>query len=102
MDDLKSRLSNRVQLTSDGHRPYLTAGDTVFGDNVDYAMLVKIYGAEPGGEKRYSPAKCIGANKRKITGKPDKKHISTSFSERANLTNADAHAPLYSTDKCIF
>jgi hypothetical protein len=86
MDDLKSRLSNRVQLTSDGHRPYLTAVDTVFGDNVDYAMLVKIYGAEPGGEKRYSPAKCIGANKRRIIGNPDEKHVSTSYAERANLT----------------
>ena len=69
MDDLKERLANRVQLTSDGHRPYLTAVDTVFGDDVDYAMLQKIYGAEPHGEKRYSPAKCIGAQKREITGK---------------------------------
>ena len=86
MDDLKSRLANRVQLTSDGHRPYLTAVDTVFGDDVDYAMLQKIYGAEPHGEKRYSPAKCIGAQKREITGSPDAKHISTSFVERQNLT----------------
>jgi IS1 family transposase len=86
MDDLKERLANRVQLTSDGHRPYLTAVDTVFGDDVDYAMLQKIYGAEPQGEKRYSPAKCIGAKKREITGTPDAKHISTSFVERQNLT----------------
>lgn len=86
MDDLKTRLANRVQLTSDGHRPYLTAVDTVFGDDVDYAMLQKIYGAEPHGEKRYSPAKCIGAQKREITGSPDAKHISTSFVERQNLT----------------
>jgi IS1 family transposase len=86
MDDLKERLANRVQLTSDGHRPYLTAVDTVFGDDVDYAMLQKIYGAEPHGEKRYSPAKCIGAQKRQITGEPDAKHISTSYVERQNLT----------------
>ena len=86
MDDLKDRLSNRVQLTSDGHRPYLTAVDTVFGNDVDYAMLQKIYGAEPQGEKRYSPAKCIGAQKREITGNPDARHISTSFVERQNLT----------------
>lgn len=86
IDDLKQRLANRVQLTSDGHRPYLTAVDTVFGDDVDYAMLQKIYGAEPGGEKRYSPAKCIGAVKREITGNPDPKHISTSYAERQNLT----------------
>jgi IS1 family transposase len=86
MDDLKQRLANRVQLTSDGHRPYLTAVDSVFGDDVDYAMLQKIYGSEPQGEKRYSPAKCIGAQKREITGNPDAKHISTSYVERQNLT----------------
>jgi len=86
MDDLKSRLANRVQLTSDGHKPYLQAVDTVFGDDVDYAMLHKIYGADPQAEKRYSPAKCIGAEKRKIFGDPDAKHISTSYAERHNLT----------------
>jgi IS1 family transposase len=86
MDDLKERLASRVQLTSDGHRPYLVAVDTVFGDDVDYAMLQKIYGAEPHGEKRYSPAKCIGAQKREISGSPDYKHISTSYAERQNLT----------------
>jgi IS1 family transposase len=86
MDDLKERLTNRVQLTSDGHRPYLVAVDTVFGDEVDYAMLQKIYGHEPQGEKRYSPAKCIGAQKREITGSPDANHISSSFVERQNLT----------------
>src|SRR5208282_4510140 len=86
MDDLKERVSNRVQLTSDGHRAYLVAVDEVFDKDVDYAMLQKIYGAEPGGEKRYSPAKCIGAQKREITGDPDPKHISTSYVERQNLT----------------
>jgi IS1 family transposase len=86
MDDLRSRLANRVQLTSDGHRPYLTAVDSVFGDDVDYAMLQKLYGADPQGEKRYSPAKCIGAKKRHITGNPDPNHVSTSYAERQNLT----------------
>jgi hypothetical protein len=86
MDDLKERLANRVQLTSDGHRPYLVAVDEVFAGDVDYAMLQKIYGAEPSGEKRYSPAKCIGAKKREVTGSPDPKHISTSYVERQNLT----------------
>ena len=86
MDDLKERLANRVQLTSDGHRPYLVAVDEVFAGDVDYAMLQKIYGAEPSGEKRYSPAKCIGAKKREVTGSPDPKHVSTSYVERQNLT----------------
>lgn len=86
LDDLKERLSNRVQLTSDGHRPYLAAVDTIFGEDVDYAMLVKLYGSEPGGEKRYSPPRCIGARKSVVTGEPDAKHISTSYAERQNLT----------------
>jgi IS1 family transposase len=86
LTDLRSRLANRIQLTSDGHRPYLQAVDSVFGEDVDYAMLNKIYGADPQGQKRYSPAKCIGAEKKKITGNPDTKHISTSFVERQNLT----------------
>jgi IS1 family transposase len=86
MDDLRERLTNRVQLTSDGHRPYLDAVAETFGDDVDYAMLQKIYGAEPQGEKRYSPAKCIGIKKREISGAPDPKHVSTSYVERQNLT----------------
>jgi hypothetical protein len=84
--DLESRLANRVQLTSDGHRPYLTAVESVFTDQVDYAMLVKIYGADPQAEMRYSPAKCIGAEKKPQIGKPDREHISTSYVERQNLT----------------
>jgi hypothetical protein len=86
MDDLRSRLANRVQLTSGGHRPYLTAVDTSFGNDIDYAMLVKLYGADPAAEKRYSPAKCIGAERRRITGNPDTRYISTSYAERQNLT----------------
>ena len=81
-----SRLANRIQLTSDGHRAYLTAVDTVFGDDVDYAQLVKIYGADPIAEKRYSLAKCLGARRQRMTGNPDPDHISTSYAERQNLT----------------
>ena len=86
IDDLKTRLANRVQLTSDGHRAYLEAVEDAFGDDVDYAQLVKIYGAAPEAEKRYSPPECIGAKPRAITGNPDPAHISTSYVERQNLT----------------
>jgi IS1 family transposase len=85
-DDLASRLASRVQITTDGHRPYLEAIEGSFGADVDYAMLVKIYGADAAGEKRYSPAECIGAVKHRIEGSPDPKHVSTSFAERQNLT----------------
>jgi IS1 family transposase len=86
MDDLRSRLANRVQLTSDGHRAYLEAAEGAFGGDVDYAQLVKIYGASPESMKgRYSPAECTGAIKTSIEGNPDPKHISTSFAERQNL-----------------
>jgi IS1 family transposase len=84
--DLASRLANRVQLTSDGHKAYLEAVENVFGIDVDYAQLVKIYGESPEAQKRYSPAECIGARKEPVTGRPDPKHISTSFAERQNLT----------------
>jgi len=87
MDDLKSRLANRVQLTSDGHRAYLEAVEGAFGGDVDYAMLVKIYGNSPEAAKgRYSPAECIGAKKERIEGNPDPKYVSTSYAERQNLT----------------
>ena len=86
VDDLRGRLANRVQITSDGHKPYLTAIDTAFGEDADYAMLQKLYGADPQAEKRYSPAQCIGAVKKVVSGRPDPKHISTSFAERQNLT----------------
>ncbi len=84
--DLKDRIASRIQLTSDGYRQYLNAVEDVFGNDVDYAMLQKIYGADPIGEKRYSPARCIGAPRRAITGSPEEKHISTSYVERQNLT----------------
>lgn len=87
MDDLAKRLANRVQLTSDGHRAYLDAVEGPFGDDIDYAMLVKIYGASPESAKgRCSPAECTGARKERIEGSPDPKHVSTSYVERNNLT----------------
>lgn len=86
MDDLRGRLANRVQLTSDGLRTYLDAVEGAFGADIDYAMLVKLYGETPGSEKRYSPAQCIGARKRRIMGDPDFDHVSTSYAERNNLT----------------
>jgi IS1 family transposase len=89
MDDLRGRLANRVQLTTDGHRAYLQAVEEAFGADVDYGMLVKLYGQETGGqghERKYSPSECVGARKDTITGKPDPKHVSTSYVERANLT----------------
>lgn len=86
MDDLKSRLANRVQLTTDGHRAYLEAVEGAFGADIDYGMLVKLYGESPEAEKRYSPAQCIGARKTRIEGNPDPAHISTSYTERHNLT----------------
>jgi IS1 family transposase len=85
MDDLKSRLANRVQLTSDGHKAYLEAVEAAFGSDIDYAMLVKIYGQSSESEKRYSPAECIGAIKHRVEGNPDPKHVSTSYAERQNL-----------------
>jgi len=86
IDDLASRLANRIQLTTDGNRVYLDAIENAYGGGVDYAMLQKIYGPDPEGEKRYSPAACIGAEKIVISGKPDVKHVSTSYVERQNLT----------------
>lgn len=86
IDDLASRLSNRVQLTSDGHNAYLYAVDAAFGGQVDYSMLIKQYGPSPETEKRYSPPVCVGADKRPVMGNPDPKHISTSYIERQNLT----------------
>jgi IS1 family transposase len=87
MDDLAARLANRVQLTSDGHRAYLEAVEGAFGADVDYAQLVKLYGASPESAKgRYSPADCTGIKKTPVEGSPDPKHISTSFVERQNLT----------------
>ncbi len=89
LQDLKGRISNRIQLTSDGFRVYLTAVAKVFDWVVDYAMLVKHYGPPPDATvqaRRYSPAECTGISMEVISGQPDTKHISTSFAERSNLT----------------
>jgi IS1 family transposase len=87
LQDVQSRLANPIQLTSDGHKMYLTAVPDAFAfDHIDYAQLVKIYGNDPESEKRYSPAQCQGIQKHAILGDPDPKHISTSYVERQNLT----------------
>jgi IS1 family transposase len=86
MQDVASRIGRNVQLTTDGYKPYLEAVEDAFGGGVDYAQLQKIYGSDPDGEKRYSPAKCIGCETRIVSGDPDPKHINTSYVERANLT----------------
>ena len=84
--DVADRIDRRIQLTSDGHKPYLEAVEDAFGGDIDYAQLIKIYGAERAGEARYSPAKCIGCREHAVYGNPDQKHVSTSYVERQNLT----------------
>ncbi len=86
IQDLASRLTSRIQLTSDGFKPYLEAVEGAFGVDVDYAMLVKSYGTPIEGQKRYSPADCTGCVKRRVTGNPAHKDVSTSYVERQNLT----------------
>jgi IS1 family transposase len=87
MKDVSHRLANRVQMTTDGLKVYLTAVADNFGTNIDYAMLVKIYGPTGTAEaRRYSPPECIGCETKRVCGTPDEDHISTSFAERQNLT----------------
>ena len=89
MDDLRGRLANRVQLTTDGHKAYLEAVEGAFGGDVDFAQLIKLYGdstGQKGHEKKYSPAECTGTKKRRVEGSPDINHVSTSYVERQNLT----------------
>jgi IS1 family transposase len=85
MEDVALRLKNRVQLTTDGLKAYLEAVDDSFGNNIDFAQLVKMYGKPIDGEHRYSPAECTGIHKTVIQGNPKYEHISTSFVERQNL-----------------
>lgn len=84
--DVSGRIINRVQLTTDGHKMYLGAVADAFSEDIDYAQLVKIYGNDPEGQKRYSPAQSQGSIKDAIIGNPDKRHISTSLVERQNLS----------------
>ncbi|MGI8742101.1 MAG: IS1 family transposase [Bryobacteraceae bacterium] len=86
MQDLASRLANRVQITTDGLKVYLNAILDAFSGEIDYSILHKVYGQEPANEARYSPARCIGCEKKTVLGNPDEKHISTSYVERANLS----------------
>lgn len=86
MHDVAERLAGRIQLTTDGHKVYLEAVESAFNEQIDYAMLNKIYRSNPEGEKRYSPAKCIGTTSQVISGDPNPKHVSTSYVERQNLT----------------
>jgi hypothetical protein len=86
MRDVASRLTNRIQLTTDGFHCYLNAVDAAFGNNIDYAMLVKMYGTDPQNETRYSPSICWSAESRVIRGNPDRDHINTSYVERQNLS----------------
>jgi IS1 family transposase len=83
--DVASRLANRVQLTTDGHKMYLTAVPDAFAEDIDYAQLVKIYGNDPEGATRYSPAQCLGTKREPVIGTPDPEHIGTSYVERQNL-----------------
>lgn len=86
MRDLASRLTHRVQLTTDGLKAYLSAVEEAFGSDIDYSQLVKLYGSAPEPETRYSPGECIGCERKRIMGNPDPAHISTSYVERQNLT----------------
>jgi IS1 family transposase len=86
MKDAASRIQGRVQITTDGHKAYLSAVEEAFGADVDYAQLQKIYGSSLENETRYSPATCIGCEMKEVSGRPDPKHVSTSYVERQNLT----------------
>ena len=86
INGVASRVVTRIQLTTDGLRAYLEAVEGAFGAAIDYAQLVKLYGEAPEAEKRYSPAQCIGCERKRVEGNPDPRHISTSFVERQNLT----------------
>src|SRR5579864_966172 len=85
LQDVAARLTNRIQLTTDGHKMYLTAVPDAFGNQIDYAQLVKVFGNDPEGQKRYSPAQCLGTQRIEVSGSPDQAHISTSYVERQNL-----------------
>ena len=85
LQDIASRLSNRIQLTTDGHRMYLAAVPDAFGNQIDFATLTKVYGDNPEPQKRYSPAKVLSTEAVTVIGDPEREHISTSYVERQNL-----------------
>jgi len=84
--DIKERLANRVQLTTDGHRMYYEAVSRVFGDEIDYAMLIKYYGVDQDKFGHYSPPRCTSTETKRVNGSPDMRKVSTSYVERQNLT----------------
>src|SRR6266542_289040 len=103
MRDLASRLAHRIQLTTDGYRPYMVAVPDAFGEEIDFATLHKLYGNDPTlTEKRYSPASCIGTERHIITGEPDAEHISTKLHREAESHDADEHEALYPADQRLF
>ena len=87
MDDLRDRLDDRPQLTTDGLRAYLESVEGAFGGDVDFAQVIKMYGKEPGedNERRYSPPVCTNIEKRRIEGDPVMGNANTSYVERQNL-----------------
>lgn len=88
MEDLASRISGRIQMTTDGHKVYVNAVEDAFGSEIDYAMLIKVYGAplQEDSSTRYSPATCIDCKTAVISGDPEPDKICTSYVERQNLT----------------
>ena len=103
MEDLASRLANRVQLTTDGLKAYIDAVDGAFGISIDYAMLVKMYGESPEAkmQKRYSPAQFIASRKEAMTGNPDRQHISK-LCGAAEPNHENVYATVYAPDQCLF
>lgn len=85
LQDVAGRLANRIQLTTDGHWIYLTAVPEAFGNRIDFAQLHKIYGNDPEGQTRYSPAQCLGTKRVGVIGNPKEEHVATSYVERQNL-----------------
>jgi IS1 family transposase len=86
LQDVAGRLTNRIQLTTDGHKMYLSAVEDAFGGDIDYATIQKVYGNDADGQKRYSPAKILSSSTEVVVGSPNERHISTSYVERQNLT----------------